>query len=140
MTLQPYLFFDGNCGEAFDFYKSVFGGEFSSRNTYAEAPPDMGVPDGYADRIMHVGLRIGDSELMGSDNCEGFGPPRSRGTNFAVSYTPSTREEADRVFPKLLEGGDVGMPLQDTFWGAYFGQGTDRFGIEWMVNVDDKPE
>ncbi len=140
MTLQPYLYFDGSCAEAFDFYKSVFGGEFSSHNSYADAPPEMGVPDSDRDRIMHISLPIGESTLMGSDTCASFGPPRTRGDNFAVSYTPATREEADRVFPKLMEGGRIDMPLQDTFWGAYFGQGTDRFGIEWMINVGDKPE
>lgn len=138
MTLQTYLFFDGNCAEAFDFYRSVFGGEFSSRSTYADAPADMGIRDDDRNKIMHVSLPIGDSVLMGSDHCEGAGPPLSHGTNFAVSYTPANRKEAERVFAKLLEGGEVSMPLQDTFWGSYFGQGTDRFGIAWMINVDQQ--
>lgn len=136
MSLSSYLFFNGNCAEAFDFYRSIFGGEFSSYATYADAPPDMGVPDSEKRKVMHVSLPVGDSVLMGSDTCEAFGPPRTQGTNFALSYNPTTKEEAERVFGSVLEGGEVGMPLQDTFWGAYFGQGTDRFGIEWMINVD----
>ena len=137
MSLNTYLFFDDNCAEAFEFYRSVFGGEFSYHTTFADAPAEMGVPDGEKDRIMHVSLPVGDSVLMGSDNCSAFGPPKPVGGNFSISYTPATREEADRAFAALLDGGEVGMPMQDTFWGAYFGQGTDKFGVGWMINVDN---
>lgn len=136
MTLNTYLFFDGNCAEAFEFYRSVFGGDFAFRTTFAEAPPDMGVSESDTDKIMHVSLNVGDSMLMGSDTIEGFGGARPAGSNFAISYTTNTKQDADRIFAKLLDGGEVSMPLQDTFWGAYFGQGRDRFGIEWMVNAE----
>lgn len=138
MSLQTYLFFEDNCAEAFEFYRSVFGGDFSFHTTFADAPAEMGVPDAEKDRIMHVSLPVGDSVLMGSDSSSAFGPPKAVGRNFAISYTPDSREEADRAFAALLEGGAVEMPMQDTFWGAYFGQGTDKFGISWMINVDSK--
>jgi PhnB protein len=83
---------------------------------------------------LHVSLPIGDSVLMGSDVAEGVSVP-TESSGFAISYAPETKEEADDIFPKLTEGGDVMMPLQETFWGSYFGQGTDRFGVRWMVNV-----
>ena len=85
---------------------------------------------------MHVTLAAQGSILMGSDNLEGFGPPRQHGSNFAISVSPPDKEAADRIFANLTEGGTVDMPMQDTFWGAYFGSGRDRFGIEWMINVD----
>ena len=136
MSLSIYLFFDGNCADAFDFYQSVFGGEVIVRSTFGEAPPDMPVADSDKDRIMHISLQIGDGVLMGSDAAKGFGEKPEAGSNFSISYTPKTREEADEIFPRLTEGGEISMPLQDTFWGAYFGQGKDKFGIGWMLNVD----
>ena len=136
MALNTYLFFDGNCERAFTFYKSVFGGEFSAFMTYGEGPPEMDIPSSEQSKIMHVSLPVGGSVLMGSDNCEGFGPPRNSGQNFAISYTPKSRDDADRIFTALIDGGEVSMPLQDMFWGAYFGQGRDQFGIEWMVNFE----
>ena len=136
MTLSTYLTFDGKCGPAFDFYKSVFSGDFAVRSTFADAPPDMNVKDTDRDRIMHVSLPIGDSVLMGSDTTSEHGGPVTMGNNFSVSFSPKTKEEADRVFGKLAEGGSVTMKLQNTFWGAYFGMCTDKFGIQWMVNVD----
>ena len=136
MSLNIYLFFDDNCAEAFEFYKSVFGGEFSDFSTFGEGPPDMDIPDDEKDRVMHVSLPIGSTTLMGSDACTAFGPPRTPGTNFAVSYDSGSRAEADRVFAALLDGGNVSMPLDEMFWGAYFGQGVDRFGIEWMFSAE----
>ena len=136
MALSTYLFFDGDCGDAFDFYASVFGGELAMKTTYAEAPPEMGVTDDIGDRIMHVTMQLGDEVLMGSDIWgEGVGKGMAGG-NFAISYTPSTRKEADELFASLMDGGDVSMPMQETFWGAYFGQGTDRFGVMWMINTN----
>lgn len=136
MTLSTYLTFDGDCGAAFDFYKSVFGGDFAVRSTFADAPPDMGVADADKGKIMHVSLPVGDSVLMGSDRAGDQGPPFKAGNNFSISYSPKTKKDADRVFLQLAQGGHVAMPLQDTFWGAYFGMCTDRFGVQWMVNVD----
>ena len=136
MSLNTYLFFDDNCREVFEFYRSVFGGEFSAIQTYGEGPPDMDVPEAEKDRIMHVSLPIGSSVLMGSDSCSVFGPPPVTGDNFSISIDVDSREQCDDLFAKLSEGGTVKMPMQETFWGAYFGNWTDKFGINWMVNYE----
>ena len=140
MSLNTYLFFDGNCREAFEFYRSVFGGEFSVVQTFGDGPPDMGVPEAEKDRIMHVSLPIGTSVLMGSDTSSAFGPPSVQGTNFSLSVDAESREHCDEVFAKLSEGGEVKMPMGDTFWGAYFGTWTDRFGVGWMISYDEPRE
>jgi len=136
MSLSIYLFFDGDCAEAFDYYQSVFNGEIMMRSTFADAPPDMKVSESDKDKIMHISLRIGDSVLMGSDGGGGFGEKPAPGSNFAISYSPKTKAEADRIFSKLTADGQVTMALQETFWGAYFGQGKDKFGVGWMVHVE----
>ena len=136
MSLNTYLFFDGNCREAFEFYRSVFGGEFSALQTFGDGPPDMNVPDAEKDRIMHVSLPVGSGVLMGSDSTSAFGPPPVKGTNFAISIGGESREHCDEILAGLSEGGTVKMPMQETFWGAYFGCWTDRFGIEWMINYE----
>ena len=136
MSLSPYLYFDGHCRDAFEFYKSVFGGDFIVMQTYADGPPEMGVPDGEKDKIMHVSLPVGETVLMGSDTVSTFGEPAKPGNSFAISYQPKTKDEANKVFPQLAEGGSVAMELQETFWGSYFGMCKDRFGVHWMVNVD----
>ncbi len=136
MSLSPYLYFDGHCRDAFEFYQSIFGGDFIVMQTFADGPPEMGVPDGEKGKIMHVSLPVGDAVLMGSDTVSIFGEPAKPGNSFAISYRPETKAEADAVFPKLAEGGGVAMELQDTFWGSYFGMCKDKFGVHWMVNVD----
>ena len=136
MSLSAYLFFDGDCREAFELYRSVFGGEYRVFQTFGDGPPDMGVPASEKDRIMHVSLDIGSAVLMGSDSCSAFGPPPVRGSNFAVSIAGESREHCDDVFARLSEGGTVRMPMQETFWGAYFGNWTDRYGIGWMINYE----
>ena len=133
MALNTYLTFDGNCREAFEFYRSVFGGEFASFQTFGDGPPDMPVSDEEKGRVMHVALPMGSSVLMGSDSSS-FGPPLSVGNNFSLSIETESREQCDELFAKLSDGGSVVMPLQDMFWGAYFGQCTDRFGVNWMVD------
>ncbi|MBB5518611.1 VOC family protein [Amphiplicatus metriothermophilus] len=134
MSLNIYLNFNGTCAEAFDFYRSVFGGDFGARLTFADAPPDMPVDPKHRDKIMHVSLPVGDSELMGSDVAEGFGPPVTFGDNFAVSYTAESRAQADEVFAALKDGGAEAMAMQETFWGSYFGMCKDKFGVNWMVS------
>ena len=131
MTLNVYLFFDGTCGEAFDFYRSVFRGEFAGRMTYAEAPPEMPVDPAARERIMHVSLPVGGSVLMGSDSKEATAPG-----GFAVSYSAGSREEADAKHAALANGGSVMMPMQDAFWGSYFGMAKDRYGVHWMISHD----
>ena len=136
IPLVTYLHFNGNCREAFDFYRSVFGGEYLMVSTFGEGPPDMGVPESDHDKIMHASLSIGDGELMGSDMPSNFGPSPVAGNNFALSYSARSREETDELFAKISEGGAVTMPLQETFWGSYFGSCTDRFGINWQLDYE----
>ncbi len=133
MALNTYLTFDGNCREAFEFYRSVFGGEFTEFQTFGDGPPDMPVSDAEKNRVMHVALPVGSSVLMGSDSSS-FGPPLAVGNNFSLSIEVESRERCDELCAKLSAGGAVIMPLQEQFWGAYFGQWTDRFGVNWMVN------
>ena len=138
MQLNIYLHFDDNCREAFEFYRSVFGGEFDWLATFADGPADMPpVPDAEQGRIMHVSLPIGDSVLMGSDSTSAFGPPPNVGNNYSISVSTASRSETDRLFAALSEGGNVAMTPQDMFWGAYFGMCTDRFGVNWMLSHDD---
>ena len=132
MTINAYLNFNGNCREAFEFYQSVFGGEISNVTTFAEGPEDMPVSDEDKDKILHVSFPIGTTVLMGSDVPETFGPPRTFGDNVSLSYTADSRAEADALFAAMSMGGTVVMPLDDMFWGDYFGACVDRFGINWM--------
>jgi len=137
-----YLNFDGKCKEAFDFYKLVFGGEFAYSGTFGEMPSAPGMPElseEFKQRIMHISLPLGGSSiLMGSDILPQMGHQLNEGNNFAVSLLLETMEEADKVFGMLADGGSITMPLEKTFWGAYYGQVTDAFGIHWMVNVELK--
>ena len=132
MTINAYLNFNGDCREAFEFYQSVFGGEFSNVATFAEGPDDMQIGDADKDKIMHVSLPIGDSVLMGSDVAEPLFPRRTIGDNFSLSYTCESREEADSLMAAMSMGGNVLMPMEDMFWGDYFGACVDRFGINWQ--------
>lgn len=133
MSLNIYLTFEGNCREAFDFYRAVFGGEFQALQTFAQGPEDMQVAQAEKDNIMHVSLPVGDSVLMGSDSSS-FGPPLAVGNNFSISIEGESREHCDEVFAKLSDGGTVTMPLEEMFWGSYYGMLTDKFGINWMVS------
>ena len=138
MTLSTYLLFDGNCREVFEFYKSVFGGEFSVFMTFADGPADMQVPEDERDNVMHVSYPIGTSVLMGSDVPSIFGSPPTMGNNFSITYSSKSREETDSLFARLSDGGEVTMPLMDTFWGAYFGSCFDKFGINWQFNCEQQ--
>ncbi len=134
-VVHPYLNFGGNCGEAFDFYKSVFGGEFGMRMTFDNSPPEFQGDKGEAKKIMHVSLPIGTTVLMGSDRPASIGPG-SAGENFSVSIHAESKAEADRLFNGLSAGGKVTMPMSNTFWGSYFGMWTDKFGVQWMMSFD----
>ena len=136
MTINAYLTFGGNCRAAFDYYRSIFGGDFLVMQTFGDGPDDMGAPEEATDLIMHATLPLGDGVLMGSDTIEQFSPPPITGTNFSLSVTADSREQADELFAKLADGGRVTMEQQDTFWGSYFGSCTDRFGIGWMISHD----
>ncbi len=133
-TLNTYLAFNGNCREAFEFYRSVLGGEFSVIQTFRDAPSEFAVAEEEKDGIMHVSFPIGSAVLMGSDIPSQFAPPPTVGNNFSLAVSPESREEADRIFGELSQGGSVSFPMQDMFWGAYFGSLTDKFGINWQVN------
>ncbi len=136
-TINPYINFNGNCEEAFNFYKSIFGGEFNYFSRFEEMPGDQPIPKELAKQVMHVGLPISkETVLMGSDTSENFGGKVSQGTNFSISIDFDSESEAKEVFEKLSEGGKVFMPLEKTFWGALFGMFVDKYGIQWMVNYE----
>lgn len=133
MSLNPYLIFNDDCLEAFEFYRSIFGGEFQTVMTFRDGPEDLEVAEEDLDRIMHVSLPIGSSVLMGSDTCSSFGPPRVPGNNFSLCYTADSRPKAEEIFDKLSTGGKVIMPMDDMFWGSYYGKCIDKFGITWDI-------
>lgn len=139
-TVNIYLTFDGNCKEAFEFYKSVFGGEFPYVGTFGEMPQHDGMPainEEMKNRIMHITLPISkETCLMGSDTGGEWATNFKNGNNFSVSVNTDSIEEADRIFNGLSEGGKVTMPMAKTFWESYFGMFTDKFGINWMVNFE----
>lgn len=136
-TLHPYLNFDGNAEEAFNFYKSVFGGEYSYFSRFAEMPDNESIPEEERNRIMHVSLPLNDgSTLMGSDVLPSMGHKLIVGNNIYISIDCKSKEEVDKIFAGLSYEGEVEMQPQDTFWGAYFALFTDKFGIKWMINYD----
>jgi PhnB protein len=141
-TINPYLTFNGNCEQAFNFYKSVFGGEFPYVGRFSEMPPQEGfeIPEEMKNQIMHISLPISEETiLMGSDAGEDWGPKNVVGNNISISISTSSKEEADRLFEKLSEGGQVTMPIESTFWGDYFGMCIDQFDINWMVGFNENP-
>lgn len=141
-TINPYLDFGGNAEEALNFYKSVFGGEFTALMRYkemsgAEVCEGMKLADDELEKIMHVSLPIGNSSvLMASDALESTGQKRIVGTNFSISINADSKEEAEKLYNGLADGGTMTMPIADAFWGAYFGMLTDKFGVQWLVNYD----
>lgn len=138
-SISPYLTFAGNCEEAFNFYRSVFGGNFPYVGRFKEMPPMDGkpVPASEGEKIMHISLPISkETILMGSDSSEAFGHATVIGNNFSISINAESEEKAKKLFNGLSQGGKVTMPLDKTFWGALFGMFVDKFGIQWMVNYD----
>ena len=135
MHVQPYLFFNGRCEEAIEFYKKTLGAEVAMLLRMKDSPepaqPGM-VPPGSENKIMHTTFRIGDTTLMASDGrCEG--QPNFQG--FSLSVAVPNEAEANRVFAALADGGQVQMPLAKTFWSPRFGMVADRFGVSWMISV-----
>ncbi len=133
-TINPYLNFPGNTEEAFNFYRSVFGGEFLSLQRFKDTPDAGNLPPGVENQVMHVALPIGTNILMGTDAPESMGFSITPGNNHYICISPESRDEATKLFSGLSAGGKVEMELQDMFWGAYYGSLTDKFGIRWMVN------
>ena len=141
---NTYLNFTRNTEEAFNFYRSVFGGEFGGGGVarFSDIPPQEGVPaipGGDRNLIMHIELAIvGGHVLMGTDAPETMGFDVNFGNNVHISLEPDTRKETKKLFNALSEGGKVTMDLQEMFWGAYYGSCTDKFGVQWMVNCTEK--
>ena len=133
---NPYLNFDGNTREAMEFYKSVFGGEFPSVTRFMDMPmPGVNLPKEEAEKIMHIGLPIGnDQMLMGTDALESLGHKVVQGNNVHISIHPDSKEEADRLFAGLSEGGKIEMQMANQPWGDYYGSFQDKFGVHWMIN------
>ncbi len=132
-TLHTYLNFNGYTEEVFNFYKSVFQADFVVLQRFRDIPGNEDVHPEEAHLIMHVCLPIGDSLLMGTDVPKSM-PQVEAGTNMSISLSVDSREEADRVFKELSAGGTIHMPIQNMFWGDYFGMLTDKYAIQWMVN------
>jgi PhnB protein len=132
MQIDPYLFFEGRCQEAIDFYRDRLGAEVVMQMAYKDSPVATGQPSEAGDKVMHAALRIGESQVFMSDGMCG-GTPAFRG--FSLSLTLKDDTEAARVFAALADGGAVNMPLGKTFFASSFGMVNDRFGIVWMVMV-----
>ena len=139
--INPYLNFNGHTEEAFNFYKTVFGGEFAAVMRFGDAPgcEEMPVSESDKGKIMHIALPIGNNDiLMATDTLESMGQTLIEGNNYSISISAESREEADKLFGGLSEGGKVEMPLADAFWGDYFGMLQDKFGVRWMIGYNEK--
>lgn len=135
-NINPYLNFNGNCMAAFEFYKSVFGGEFSYVGKYKDMPTEDGkpIPEEAKEMIMHIGLPIGnETVLCGADAVEAFGQKAVSGGNIELMIGAGSKEEVDSLWAKLADGASINMDLHVAFWGDYFGSLTDKFGITWML-------
>ena len=134
MQINPYLNFDGNAEEAFQFYQSVFGGELFVQRM-SEVPGMDNLPEKEKNCVMHISLPLPNGQLlMASDILPSAGHVLQKGNNTYLSISPNSREEAERLFWGLSEGGTVEMPLEDMFWGDYFGSFVDKYGNRWMIN------
>lgn len=137
-TINPYLNFMGNTEEAFNFYKSVFGGEFLTVMRWKDMPAECKTEESNPEHIMHMSLPIGqETILMGSDTPEAYGKVIA-GTNFSISINAESKEEADKLFNGLSAEGQVTMPMEKAFWGSYFGMFKDKFDVQWMVSYDER--
>jgi len=138
-TVNTYLTFNGNCEEAFNFYKVAFKSEVNVIHRFKDMPGDSKykLKEEEMERVMHISLPIGKTILMGSDTGGEWASSFKQGNNFSVSINTDEKEEADRLFNELAVDGIVMMPMENTFWGSYFGMFTDKFGIQWMVSYYD---
>ncbi len=137
MKIHAYLNFDGDTERAMRFYAEVLRGSLTEIHRFGGMPQSESLTEEQKQRVMHVGLVLpGGQLLMASDTLEGMGPPRVAGNAFSLSVHPDSRDEADRIFSALAEGGTVTMPLADQFWGDYYGSFVDRFGVQWMINYN----
>jgi PhnB protein len=137
--INPHINFNGNAEEAFNFYKSVFGGEFSTIMRFKDlSSPEFPVAEKEANKIMHIALPIGSNVLMANDVPEIMGRTNENENRSKISISAESKEEADRLFTGLSKGGKVEMPIGNSPWGSYFGMFRDKYGIEWMVDFDPK--
>lgn len=135
--INPHINFNGNAEEAFHFYKSVFGGDFAKITRFKDlSSAEFPVAEHEANKIMHIALSIGKNILMGNDIPESMGRVNENENRSKISISAESREEADKLFKGLSEGGQVEMPISDSPWGSYFGMFRDKYGIEWMVDFD----
>jgi PhnB protein len=137
--INPHINFNGNAEEAFEFYKSVFGGEFAKIIRLKDlSSPEHPVAENDANKIMHISLPIGKNILMGNDIPESMGRVNEAENRSKISICAESREEADKLFSGLSAGGTIEVPIGDSPWGSYFGMFRDKYGIEWMVDFDPK--
>jgi PhnB protein len=135
--INPYINFNGNAEEAFTFYKSVFGGEFSKIIRFKElSSPEFPVSEKEENKIMHIALPIGNNTLMANDVPEILGRVNENENRSKISISTESREEADKLFNGLSAGGEIEMPISESPWGSYFGMFRDKYGIEWTVEFD----
>lgn len=133
--INPHINFNGNAEEAFNFYKSIFGGEFITIIRFKDLSTDeIHISEKEADKIMHITLPIGKNVLMGNDVPQEMGRVNENENRSKISVSTESREEADRLFNGLSAGGKIEVPIADSPWGSYFGMFRDKYGIEWMVN------
>ena len=140
-AVNSYLIFAGKTEEAFNFYKSVFGGEFNFFQRFIDTPHGAQMSPEDQQKVLHVSLPIGNgTAIMATDALESMGQTVTSGNNFSIAIAPDSLEEATKLFNGLAEGGNVTMPMEKMFWGAYYGQLTDKYGIQWMVNYADQTQ
>ena len=138
-TINPYINFNGNAEEAFTFYKSVFGGEFTELKRFKDlASPGIHLSEHEADRIMHIALPIGNNVLIANDVPEQMGRVNENENRSKIAVAAESKEEADRIFNGLSAGGAVEMPIAESPWGSYFAMFRDKYGIEWTIDFDPK--
>jgi PhnB protein len=138
-TINPYINFNGNAEEAFNFYKSVFGGDFMSVVRFKDLESaEFPVPESEANKIMRIVLPIGGNALIANDVPEAMGRVSENENRSKIAVYAESREEADRIFAGLSEGGAVEMPMAESPWGTYYAGFRDKYGIEWTVEFDQK--
>jgi PhnB protein len=136
-TINPHINYNGNAEEAFTFYKSVFGGEFTKITRFKDlASPEFPIDEKEENKIMHIALPIGNNTLMANDVPAILGTTNENENRSKIAITANSREEADKLFNGLSAGGTIEMPIQDSPWGSYFGMFRDKYGIEWMIDFD----
>ncbi len=138
-TINPHINFNGNAEEAFNFYKSVFGGSLGKIIRFKDlSAPGMHIAEKEANKIMHITLPIGKNLLMANDVPESMGPTNENENRSKIAVSAESREEADKIFNGLSKDGTVEMPIGDSPWGSYFAMFRDKYGIEWMVEYDPR--